>query len=876
MANYDSSGNNVEITSGSLTASWVARCAAAVRRPLSAIQHQGRPLHIFVDDELLVDARDTATLQHLTEQHDAVVLPPLAVPPQPRGMNPDRQRSVEGMPRTLRVRVRGDRVALSALETAVGQQAEGRLQVTSRAGAGTLALAHRLGGEGRRVLLNSVGQSHALPRSASTEGPRIGDTSDAYQWPEFAGPARVNRGWQLIDAYAQARSLSTPVYLGIFDAGFNLDANGQPQAPVGQTPDVTSFVQYNLDDEGANASGTNNESGKEWHGNAVLSVAAAPLNNNAGAAGAGGVTRGGAPVVIPVLFKNFRTIAEVFRCLELSVAWGVDVINMSFSIEFPKILLPISAHWDDNFQFAKDQGVVIVVSAGNNGEELPDLVLFPATRTPGTVTVGALDGSGIASRSDSNYGSSVDIWAPGTNMHVMPDPTSPNGSFWSQTSFAAPVVAGTVALMKSLQATLHTDDVKRILRETGRTDSPDSKVAVHLDAYAALLRVMGDRLPDGTFEEPNNTPQTARPMVADASGVLKPISVTTLSLRADQDWYQFSVSQYSSCVIDLTYVPELSSASLELVPDDPLSAAAADAVSVVISPRQRQLFCSVIAPGSYRVVVRGNGPNIYELQLRLSPKPLVRDMFEVNDRLETAATFTLRKPGSSIFEPPPALRGFGPGTYDANFHVATDVDFFHVKDIEPLIIAQPVFRIDASDAPLDVILFGPDRQPIQQLHGQRTVRLVLPAPECWVKVSSATVNRYTLKVRREVSKDTVPGPFQDQDLIPIPDWWPDPPFSLDTWEQFLQVEITDELKAIGTLRLMGTPGLTLELMSPAGETIASGTKAEAGVEHALDIDLNAVAAGTHIVRIGRSLNPGERLNRRLGQSQANFTLGPPF
>src|SRR5262249_11415331 len=156
------------------------------------------------------------------------------------------------------------------------------------------------------------------------------------------------------------------------------------------------------------AGGSGTEGSTDWHGNAVMSAAAAPVNNNRGAAGAGGLLSPfNTPLVVPVAFKTNRNVSEVFRCLQLCVAWGIGLINMSFTFEWPKILLPISGHWDDNFQFAADQGVITVASAGNNGSELPDFVVLPATRTPGTVTVGALDWNLTSARGDSNYGSSV-------------------------------------------------------------------------------------------------------------------------------------------------------------------------------------------------------------------------------------------------------------------------------------------------------------------------------------------------------------------------------------------------------------------------------------------------------------------------------------
>ena len=154
----------------------------------------------------------------------------------------------------------------------------------------------------------------------------------------------------------------------------------------------------------------------------------------------------------------------------------------------------------------------MVASAGNDGEKLPeDLAILPATRTPGVITVGALNADGNTARGASNYGSSVDVWAPGTRIYSVADPvTSP--VFISGTSAAAPIVSGVVALLKSANSALTPDHVKDILRDSAWTD-PASRANRILNAYQAVLSAINFALPPGTFEEPNNTSATAKPMI---------------------------------------------------------------------------------------------------------------------------------------------------------------------------------------------------------------------------------------------------------------------------------------------------------------------------------------------------------------------------
>jgi hypothetical protein len=859
----------VKITPESLVADWAGWSSRRLGRPLVAVHRDARPEQVFVENELLVDSDDKDTLAHLVEHHEAQIVPPPPVPPPPEGLDPDRMRSVEGMPTFTRVRFPGEQVALDGLDALAARQADRVLQVTSRAGAGTLALASQLALDGRQALPNLVGRSATLPLRASTEDPRDKE-SDAYRWREYSGQSRIAPAWQLLEAYAQLRSLHLPVYLGIFDAGFWLDANGRP---LGYRPDVTNFFQWNLTDEGQPAGGANNEPARPWHGNTVLSAAAAPINNGTGAAGAGGLALGGQQIVIPFLFKTFRSIDEVLRGLQLCVAWGVDVVNISFTIAFYPLLFFPSSRWEQAFQFAADNGVVVVAAAGNEASELPETVLFPATRTPGVITVGSLDKDNKSVAADfSNYGSSVEIWAPGTDIHIMPDPENSMGSLRSGTSISAPIVAGVAAMMKSINPALKSADVKRILRETGYGAPPTSRVTVSLNAQAALLDVMGGRLPDGSIEEPNNNRDTARPLVPGPDEWLAPLGTTSLASRSDQDWYRFQVKEYSRLLVTLDYVPELSSLSLELVPDDVNSRALWEQ-DLSKTPDGLRLAVAQIAPGSYCLVVRGSGPNIYELRAQLLPNPLAPDRFETNNTLKNATWFTMEERARGGFTPSGRWL-YRLGTYEASLHTAKDVDFYQLEEINPASLLIPLFTVSRTDAPLDAVLLREDGVEIGHVQGERAFQLVLPAPRCWVRISGSQATRYVFEVHYQLNKDKLPGPFQDQDVSPVPDWWPDPPLVMREWEKFLQVQITDELKRVGNLRLTSERRLTLDLLSSTGVTLASGVRSETAPDHGVEMDLGAVEPGTYIMRVGRDLDPAARLDPTQSKRIVHFNLSP--
>ena len=81
---------------------------------------------------------------------------------------------------------------------------------------------------------------------------------------------------------------------------------------------------------------------------------------------------------------------------------------------------------------------------------------------------------------------------------------------------AAPIVAGVAAMMRACNPSLTSDDVRRILVETGW--SGQGRVTKGLDAYAAVSAAIGGLLPDGA--EGNDTLGSAAPLVAMGPGEL--------------------------------------------------------------------------------------------------------------------------------------------------------------------------------------------------------------------------------------------------------------------------------------------------------------------------------------------------------------------
>jgi cerevisin len=109
------------------------------------------------------------------------------------------------------------------------------------------------------------------------------------------------------------------------------------------------------------------------------------------------------------------------------------------------IISPGSAALDSAVQSALDQGVHVVVGAGNDNVDAKD---FSPARAPNAITVGATD-VGDARASFSNFGAGVDIFAPGVTITSTYKDSDTSEHVLSGTSMATPLVAGTVAYLLS-------------------------------------------------------------------------------------------------------------------------------------------------------------------------------------------------------------------------------------------------------------------------------------------------------------------------------------------------------------------------------------------------------------------------------------------
>lgn len=219
------------------------------------------------------------------------------------------------------------------------------------------------------------------------------------------------------------------------------------------------------------------------HGSMVASQALGNKNNGRGTAGiAPGCS------FIPVSIGHRATSMSMLSGILYSIYRGASVINVSMGAVFDENVsrIPVDEQvrisremsiaeqevWDYVTEMADRRNVTIVWASGNDNIFTP---LDPSKRSDAAIRVSAVD-ERLSKADFSNFGNlrkfditASDISAPGVNIFgAMPFNEYNIGP---GTSFAAPIVAGTVALMKSLDPTLTNDEIITILQETGMKPS---------------------------------------------------------------------------------------------------------------------------------------------------------------------------------------------------------------------------------------------------------------------------------------------------------------------------------------------------------------------------------------------------------------------
>lgn len=211
------------------------------------------------------------------------------------------------------------------------------------------------------------------------------------------------------------------------------------------------------------------------HGTHVAGTAIATMDNGEGLCGIAPVC---AFMPVQVADQNgIMTTTSVLDGVLYALYQGADVINISLGLQYTAAI-PGNLQqelqdnhfkeeerlWNFIMKIADKHNAILVTAAGNENMLAG---IDPMHRPKNFIVVSATDQTNnpIHKANFSNYGDYSTISAPGTN--IFSSVGRSDYTFMSGTSMAAPIVSGTVALMKSLNNGLTASQIICVLQQTG-------------------------------------------------------------------------------------------------------------------------------------------------------------------------------------------------------------------------------------------------------------------------------------------------------------------------------------------------------------------------------------------------------------------------
>ncbi|MCO4263423.1 S8 family serine peptidase [Pseudarthrobacter sp. MDT3-26] len=352
---------------------------------------------------------------------------------------------------------------------------------------GTLIEADRaLSGQAAEDFMAEIAESGSVdyvePDARMTVALTPNDPRYGEQW-DFTGTngMRVPGAWDV--------ATGTGVTVAVIDTGItahpDLDVNVLPGYDF--VSDATAARDgngrdANAQDQGdwyaAGECGQSTAGNSSWHGTHVAGTVAAVTGN---AAGVAGVAPNAKVVPVRVLAKCGGSLSDIADAIIWSAGGTVPgipananpatVINMSLGGSGA-----CGSTYQAAINSAVSRGATVVVAAGNSNQDASG---FRPANCNSVVSVAASNPSGSLSYY-SNYGSTVDLTAPGGDVRVAgggilstintgtSTPGSAGYASYQGTSMAAPHVAGLAALMKSKSSTLTPAQVESTLKQGTR------------------------------------------------------------------------------------------------------------------------------------------------------------------------------------------------------------------------------------------------------------------------------------------------------------------------------------------------------------------------------------------------------------------------
>ena len=341
------------------------------------------------------------------------------------------------------------------------------------------------------------------------------DTRYSEQWQYFnaTGGIKADLAWDLttgvgsvvavldtgITTHSDIAANLLPGYDFIGDTFVSVDGDGRDSNPA----DPGDWNNATECDSPGNDVGASNSS---WHGTHVTGTVAAVTNNAKGVAG----TAYGAKVVpVRVLGKCGGYDSDIADAMVWASGGTVSGVPANANpAEVVSLSLGGGGACGATTQAAIDGGVsrgtTFVIAAGNDNADVSGS--SPANCN-NVIAVGSITSTGARS-SFSNYGSGVDIAAPGSSIlstlnSGAQTPSTESYAVYSGTSMATPHVAGVVALMQAYATTPKTPaQIEALIKSTARAFpvTPSQPIGAGIVNALAAVQAVNAPPPDTTLQ----------------------------------------------------------------------------------------------------------------------------------------------------------------------------------------------------------------------------------------------------------------------------------------------------------------------------------------------------------------------------------------
>ncbi|HHZ64119.1 MAG TPA: DNRLRE domain-containing protein, partial [Flavobacteriales bacterium] len=188
------------------------------------------------------------------------------------------------------------------------------------------------------------------------------------------------------------------------------------------------------------------------HGTHCAGIAGAATNNSIGIAS---VSYNVKLMAVKTAINGSGTLPAAYLGVQYAIAANADIISMSWGGG------AYSQTYQNLFNTAHGQGIVLIAAAGNSNTSIG---FYPAAYND-VISVGATNSSDQKA-GFSNYGSTIDVMAPGQDIWSCKAGSNSSYDYLSGTSMACPLVSSLAALMLSWDPSLTPDDLEACLKSS--------------------------------------------------------------------------------------------------------------------------------------------------------------------------------------------------------------------------------------------------------------------------------------------------------------------------------------------------------------------------------------------------------------------------